>query len=289
MRRPRRVAVGAEGNDHARLAHPGQVAGLNSECFLNVRIVAGRLQLGNFLLGVGAGQPAQIGGDTAGRHVRNEHRIEHLAEQRHEFIIDILIANAMGKDVHIGAKQALGIIEIEDVRRNADAVLVRFIDGGTIQFRSELLVLSVAVIDPELDQVDTAGRLRPNGFPGFLLRVDPMDDASPRLRPGDAQPRGTEPRGAGNFLVANRQRFLGVVRTHADGSAHAEPGALAQVVDERVAARVHVHVGIHDHRHDGHAAEIHARGAFRRSDFTGSAHRHENASVDDDRRIVNGV
>ena len=206
-----------------------------------------------------------------------------------KFIIDILIPNAMGKDVHIRAQQALGIRKIEDVRGNPDAVLVRFIDGSAIQFRSELLKLPVPVIDPELDQVDVAGRLGTNGFPCLLFRIDPMDHTASRLGTGDTQSGGTEPCGACNLFIAQRKRFLGIVRTHAECSADAEPGALPEVVDERVAARIHVHVGIHDHRHDGHPAEVHAGGALRRGNFTGGAHCHDHPFVDDNGRIIYGV
>ena len=55
----------------------------------------------------------------------------------------------MSEDIHTRAQQTLGVLEIEDVRGNPDAVLVRLVDGRPIQFRSELFKLPVAVIDPE--------------------------------------------------------------------------------------------------------------------------------------------
>ena len=127
--------------------------------FLNVRIVPGCFKLGDLFVRQGTGQPAEIGGDAAGREVRDEHGIGTLAEQLEKFVVDILIAHAVSEDVHARAQQALGVREIEDVRGNPDAVLVRLVDGSGIQFRGELFELPVAVIDPELDQIDVAGHL----------------------------------------------------------------------------------------------------------------------------------
>ena len=47
----------------------------------------------------------------------------------------------------------LRVIERHDVSRHSEVVLVGFIDNRAIQLRTEFLVLTIAVIHPDLDQI----------------------------------------------------------------------------------------------------------------------------------------
>src|SRR5215207_9463414 len=113
------------------------------------------------------------------------------------------------------------------MRRDADLELVRFVDDGGILIRRDLLDLAVAVVDPDLDDVDLELRVILDGLAAFLRAVD-EDRRAQRLGPGDAAARAHEARGAGYHLVAYRQQFE-IISAHAHGGAHAPIGALLEV------------------------------------------------------------
>ena len=82
----------------------------------------------------------------------------------HEFIIDVFIADAMGKAVDSGSHEFLRVFEIEDVRNRAQIVLVRLIDDGPVDVGWQLLHSAIPVIHPELDDVDLLRRKFLNNF-----------------------------------------------------------------------------------------------------------------------------
>ena len=62
---------------------------------------------------------------------------------RHELVVDVLVANAVRERVEPGAHQPLRILEVEDVRGDAQPVLVRLVDDGGIQLGRQLLDLAI--------------------------------------------------------------------------------------------------------------------------------------------------
>ena len=151
----------------------------------------------------------------------------------------------------------------------AQALLVRLVDDGAVDFRRELLVLAVAGVDPDLHDVDLVRRELLHRLAAFLLGVDPVRHRqASRLGHGDAAPGAEEARGAGDGLAADVEQLV-VVHAEAERGAHAEIGALPQVAHDRFARRAQMDVGVDQHRHHGLAGEAHARRA--RGTFTSAA------------------
>ena len=66
----------------------------------------------------------------------DEEHVRPLAQQREQFLVDVLVANDVAEAVDAGAQQILRVLERGDVRHDADAVLVRFVDDRAIEIRS---------------------------------------------------------------------------------------------------------------------------------------------------------
>ena len=62
----------------------------------------------------------------------------------------------MGEPVDSGAQESFRVFEGEDVGDDALAAGVRLVDDRAVQLGGQLLVLSVPVVDPDLDDVDVA-------------------------------------------------------------------------------------------------------------------------------------
>ena len=99
-------------------------------------------------------------------------------------------------------QQPLRILEREDVRGDAQLVLVRLVDDRAVELRRQLLVLAVAVVHPDLDDVDLLAPPAPAPpcapRPRVVIQYGAVGPA--RLRRGDAAAGGEEPRRAGDRL-----------------------------------------------------------------------------------------
>ncbi|HMA75136.1 MAG TPA: hypothetical protein VKP67_27145 [Xanthobacteraceae bacterium] len=78
-----------------------------------------------------------------------------LSDQGDELVIDVAVANAMSKGVDARAQHAFRVLEREDMRGDAQPVLVRLIDNRNVQCWRQLLILAVPVVDPNLDDIST--------------------------------------------------------------------------------------------------------------------------------------
>ena len=86
-----------------------------------------------------------------------------LAEQQDELVVDLFIAHQMREAFDARSHQTLGVLQIENVRDGAQTVLVGFVDGRPIEFRSELLLGMVSVVHPNLDEVGMVRGQIPHG------------------------------------------------------------------------------------------------------------------------------
>ena len=75
-------------------------------------------------------------------------------EERQPLVVDVAVAHAVGERINARPQQPLRIVEREDVRGHPQSALVRFLDDRAVEVRRQLLVLPVAVVDPDLDDVD---------------------------------------------------------------------------------------------------------------------------------------
>ena len=151
-------------------------------------------------------------------------------------------------------------------------LLVRFIDHRAVERRRQLRELAVAIVDPDLDDVDLLRGVLLDGLAAFLRRRDPVGHfGAALLRRGDAAAGGEDARQARRGLAALRERRVGAVESHAERGADAEVGAPPQVVLELRRRRAGVHVRVDDRRHHRLAGEADARRAGRRLDARGRA------------------
>ena len=151
VRTPWPVAIGSKRDAHARRVQLRQVARLNPVQGLRRRPVGVRLLK---LVDIGGrharAQPAQIHLHAPIRQVRREDQVGTLREHGHQFVVDVPVAHAMRERVDPGTYEPLRVLESEDVRGDPEPSLVRLVDDGAIEFRSQLLVLAIPCVDPDL-------------------------------------------------------------------------------------------------------------------------------------------
>ena len=170
----------------------------------------------------------------------------------------------MGDDVDARVEQALHVRQVEDVRGDLQATLVRFIDDGSIDLGRHLRRRAEIVIDPNLDEVRferSDPRDRRAGVLGRLTRDDVARDEHPRAierRP----PLGITKRESRSLFPAQTE--------HARDAVSGVHTQLTTRVRVRVCARLEaVHVGHmrvrgNQSRHDIRAREINHSRACRR-------------------------
>ena len=210
-----------------------------------------------------------------------------LLPQRQELVVDRAVANAVRERIDAGADQPLAVFEIEHMRGDAEALLVRLVDDRSVEVRRELLELAVAGVDPDLDDVDLLVGEVLNRLAAVRLARDPVRrrDAS-RLGHGDAASGAEVTRRARNDLAADIEQLVRV-ETHAQHRADAVIAAHLQVADQPVADRAEMHMRVDDRRHDGLAGEVHARGAGRHGHALAGLD--DLVAVDDERRVLDDV
>ena len=287
---PGRAAVGAEGDPHASRGELRQIAGLDPKRLLGVRPVGGRvLQFLQLLGRHGAAQPAEVGRDASVGKIRHEDDVRPRLDQRDECLVDVFVAHPVGEGVEPGFQQPHGILEREDVRRDAERVLVGLIDHCAIQIRRELLVFAVAVVNPDLDQVDLLRGELLHGLPSFRLGRNPVGRfRTTGLRHGDPASRRAKPRGAGNRLVPHLERRVIRVLAEAQDRGDAVVRLALQLIHKGLSRLCEVRVCVDDRRHDRFARQVHASRARGRLHLTRSADLGEPRAIDDEDGIFDG-
>src|SRR5262249_28811102 len=152
---------------------------------------------------------------------------------------------------------------------------------GLVHIRRHLLYLAVAVVDPDLDDVDLVRGVLAHGFDRIIDAVDFEGRAA--LRPAQALAGAEVAGGMRQRLVApvGRVPALGAAALR---RADAERGALLQVAQHAVARGAQMHVGVEHHRHHGLAGQVHAP-RIRRHIYAG-ADRRDLIAVDDDGAVL---
>ncbi len=112
-----------------------------------------------------------------------------------------LIAHAVREDVHLLVQQPLGILQIEQVRRDPEPPLVRLLDERAVHLRRHV---HRTAGDVDLDDVGLLIGVAVDGRAGFLCRLQ-----IPDARAGDEYSRSIERRGCLRF--AQRHRLVEVV------------------------------------------------------------------------------
>src|SRR5262245_11611040 len=155
------------------------------------------------------------------------------------------MTNAVRERIEPGAHESLRIVHVENVSRDPQPAMVRLIDDGGILRGSDLLDLALALVDPDLDDVNPLRGVLLNRLTGFCLIVD-LEGRATRLGSGDALSRAEEARGARDEFVTQAEKFK-VVGAKTQRGTDAEISALFQVPYEPVASRAEVGVRVDDH------------------------------------------
>jgi hypothetical protein len=185
------------------------------------------------------------------------------------------VANAVRKSVDTGAQQILRVGQGEDVRDHTKPVCVGLVDDGPVQGRRQLRDRAVAVVHPDLDDVDLpagelAHRIARLHFARHAIRsIPPVFRARAGIRQRDASAGGAEERRSIGRRRSQLVRQVAAIDAHAQGSRDSVVRVPAQMVDECSAGVVRrrgghrrdvgvakVAVGVDERRDDGLAGEI---------------------------------
>ena len=100
------------------------------------------------------------------RHIRGLPRLH----QRQELLVHVPVPHAVGDHVDAGAEQILGVVEIEDVRGDAQPAGVCLVDHGPVDLGRHLGRGAEVVVHADLDHVRLQRRDARDGLPGFVRR-----------------------------------------------------------------------------------------------------------------------
>ena len=119
-----------------------------------------------------------------GRHVG---RLGGL-HQREKLLVNVPVPDAVGDHVNSGAQQILRVVEIEDVRGDAESALVCLVDHRAVDLGRHLRRAAEVVVDADLDDVglQSPRRERP---PPRLLRRRAGHDVAGQIDAGPIQGR----------------------------------------------------------------------------------------------------
>ena len=159
---------------------------------------------------------------------------------------------------------------------------------GAVEIGAELLVLAVAIVHPDLDEVHLPRGQFLHCLPGFGFVRDPVRGfGAPRLRHRDSAARRAKQRPPGNDFVSHLECDIACVLAQAGHGADAVERLLLQPLDERLAGRRHVRMRVDDRRHHRLAGQVHACRARRHLHLAAPANLHKATIVDDEYRILN--
>src|SRR4249919_1481158 len=134
-----------------------------------------------------------------------------LLPQRQELIVDRAVADAVRERIDAGADETFAILQVEDMRGDAEVVLMRLVDDRPVEVGRELLELAVAGVDPDLDDVDLLVGEFLNRLAAIRLGGDPVRRRNATgLRHGDPAARAEEARRARNALATDIEQIVGV-------------------------------------------------------------------------------
>ena len=202
----------------------------------------------------------------------------HRGDQR---IIHGFVAHTVRQPIEAGLDQRFGVVHIENMRRNLDAVLVGVGDDGFAQIDGNLFFAAQMIVHPDLDDVDFLVRQVRDIFVHIARAGNFEGNALHALRRGRVTARARE--AAPGREYAGFVRASGVLRgaqledqvpigSHADHRRHTVGSVKLQLLldvfggvifgvlceIERVAE---VPVQIDDSRHDEFAGEVRDLGA----------------------------
>ena len=220
--------------------------------------------------------------DAAAAEVGNQDHVGTLLNHRHELVVHVHVPDAVGEGVDPRLQETLRIFEREDVGGHPQAVLVRLVDDGAVELRSQLVELAAAVVHPDLDEVHVRASELLDRRPRLLRRVDPVGDfRASGLVPGDSPAGGHRARGARDRGVPDRGRRLAVIVPQAHRSPDAVVGAPLEIVDQGVTRDREVHMRVDERGDHRPAGEVHMRGALRRHDLVRCARGDETTVLHD--------
>jgi len=196
-------------------------------------------------------------------------------------VIHLLVSDHVREAVDSCGDKAFRVGEVEDVGIDADTVLVRFVDDRAVQRSAQLGGPAVAIVDPDLDEVDLLCGKLPHVAARLVVRRDVVGDAAIGLR-ARACVRRAHPAAGGEqtraaetpccLVIANPERDVAGIDAFRDDRADAEVDGPIEIVDDRLARVVLCAVGraflkagmrvdVDERRHHRFAGEVHARGA----------------------------
>ena len=165
----------------------------------------------------------------------------------------------MREAVETCPQQALRVVQRVDVGRDAKLVLMRFVDDRAVELGRQLLVLPVAIVDPDLHHVDFLRSELLYSLPRLCLGRHPVRRfGSARLRSCYAAAHCSQAGCARNRILPQLKCDVVVVLPHADDGGDAEVGLALQQIHERLPLGGHVRMGIDDCRHHRLAGQVHA-------------------------------
>src|SRR5882762_3508724 len=97
-----------------------------------------------------------------------------------EFIIDLLVADAVQEAFDAGAHEELGVNEVEHVGDRPQALLARLIGRCGEHLRRKLLLAAVTAVDPDLDEIGLVGREILHGLARLRDAGDRIGNVVPR-------------------------------------------------------------------------------------------------------------
>src|SRR6185312_11917575 len=133
------------------------------------------------------------------------------------FLVHFAITNAVSDVIDSGAQHALGVIQHDDVRRGAIAVLVSFINRGAVNFRCHLLPGPAEIVDPHFYKVRFVSNQFVDALASLFRSLDrdrPWDGRRILDRSGNIQAR----RGYGSRLGTIFPQSKLLVPTQAEDS-----------------------------------------------------------------------
>lgn len=140
------------------------------------------------------------------------------------------------------------------------------VDEGAINFGSQLLVLAIPCVDPDLDDVELVRCELLDRLAAFRAGRNPLRHCCASGSGIVMLRRALRNRAAPGIVWRVFEEFVNV-RAQTQRGAHTVVGAQSQVPYERVASVAEMHMRVDDHRHYGLAGEIYALSAGRHANL----------------------
>ncbi len=227
-----------------------------------------------------------------------------LLRKPDEFVVHLLIANAMQEAFDAGPHEEFRIGEIEHVGDCGEPLLVRFVGRCREHLRRQLLLPAIAAVHPNLDEVRLVACEVLHGLARLRYARDRVRHivsgriSGPRTRIGKPEPDGADQCRVRNDLGAQLVGQFAYVCAGADRGRDAVIGVALQVIDVVLPGKVRLRqlsgdcieetgmaVRINYRRHHGLAGQIDMCGAGRGRHLPFSTDRCDAAVLDDQSRV----